>query len=73
MKRKKVVKKLMGYGVSRNKANQMLTYCRLWGFPNRVAIGIYRVSHLVTMVAMLPKEFLSSRGVDFSYSTEENK
>lgn len=73
MKRKKVIKKLMGYGVSRNEANRMLMRCRRLGFPNRFAIGTYRVSHLVTMVTKFPKELLPLLGVDFSYFTGETK
>jgi hypothetical protein len=44
VKRKKVVKILMGYGVSRNEANQMIMRCHLLGFSNRFAIGIYILS-----------------------------
>lgn len=50
LKRKMVIKKLMGYGVSRNEANQMLMWCHRWGYPNRCAIGIYRLSHSVAVI-----------------------
>lgn len=73
MKHKTAVKKLMGYGVSRNEANRMLMLCRRLGFPNRFAIEIYRVSRIATMATKFPKQPRFLLGVDFSYSTEETK